>query len=269
MRRPLRLRLLPVLLLLSSGPLHAAAVSPPGVNISWDNCFADGGTRNKNFACDVNTGTERLVLSMELAAPLDSVTGVEIRLDIHSASSLLPAWWALKNAGSCRQSSLGSSAGTAPVGSVGCVDWSGGLAVGGIGLYDTSLGGGWVRISSAVAVPGPLSLPGGQELYLQALTINHAKTVGTGACAGCDVPVCIGFVRASIIPGNNPPIYLSRGANNSASQFVTWQNGHAVNIRPGCDTPSETCRPTTFFDCVLTPTSPRGSTWGQVKALYR
>src|SRR5690242_338369 len=54
-----------------------AAVSPPGVNIRWDNCFDDGGATNKTFACDMNAGKETLVLSFVLDAPMTNVSGME------------------------------------------------------------------------------------------------------------------------------------------------------------------------------------------------
>ena len=38
-----------LLVLLVAAPT-AAATTPPGVNIRWDNCYDDGGTANKLFA---------------------------------------------------------------------------------------------------------------------------------------------------------------------------------------------------------------------------
>src|SRR5258708_17426163 len=45
---------------------HAAAVSPPGVNLRSDNCYGDRGVQYKQFACDRNTGSERLAMSFHL-----------------------------------------------------------------------------------------------------------------------------------------------------------------------------------------------------------
>jgi hypothetical protein len=84
-----------------------AATTPPGVNLRWDSCYADGGVINKTFACDTNTGSERLVMSFVLDADMLDVSGQEIRVFIKSVNPTLPSWWALKNAGTCRVTSLG------------------------------------------------------------------------------------------------------------------------------------------------------------------
>jgi hypothetical protein len=70
-------------------------------------------------------------------------------------------------------------------------------------------------------------------------------------------------------------IALTRGANYSGSQYATWQQGYPTNIvTGGCGGMTGDGRicqyMQTSFGCVLaTPTSSRGSTWGQVKSLYR
>src|SRR6185369_14145491 len=83
-----------------------AAPTLPGINIRWDNCYADGGVMNKSFACDTNTGTELAVMSLQLEAGMDPVSGMEIRVSLKAAAPDLPAWWQFKNTGSCRQASL-------------------------------------------------------------------------------------------------------------------------------------------------------------------
>src|SRR6516162_330978 len=89
-----------LLVLLVAAPT-AAATTPPGVNIRWDNCYDDGGTANKLFACDRNVQSEQLVCSFVLDSPLADVSGNEIVVDIVATSASLPAWWAFKNAGTC------------------------------------------------------------------------------------------------------------------------------------------------------------------------
>src|SRR5207245_249894 len=60
------------LLAISATVASAAA----GVNIRWDNCFGEGtGAPNKSFACDVNTGSSRLVFSFVLGGDLLQVDG--------------------------------------------------------------------------------------------------------------------------------------------------------------------------------------------------
>jgi len=84
-----------------AAPVRAAA-TPPGVNIRWDNCYDDGGSLNKMFACDTNDGSERLVLSFVLDAAKSDVAGQEIVVDITTTGPALPSWWQFKNPGTCR-----------------------------------------------------------------------------------------------------------------------------------------------------------------------
>jgi|KBSSwiStaDraftv2_1062776.scaffolds.fasta_scaffold32212_1 hypothetical protein len=246
-----------------------AATTPPGVNIRWDNCFDDGGLMNKTFACNTNAGQEQLVVSLVLAEPMLDVSGQEIVVDIRSASATLPAWWAFKNAGTCRLNSLAFTVGA--VGSeVNCTEWSGGQAVGGIGAYQIgSPGPNGALLKAAVAVPSTAlaALDPGVEYISGRLRINNLKTTGTGACAGCTEPVCIYLTSINVtspVLGNN--VRLTTGANDVASQIVTWQDGLVRNLASNCGLVG--CFPT--FDCVLAPpTSARNSTWGAVKSLYR
>jgi len=46
----------------------SVASAAAGVNLKWDNCFGYNGPTNKNFACNVNNGTETLVAGFELGA---------------------------------------------------------------------------------------------------------------------------------------------------------------------------------------------------------
>lgn len=266
-----------LLLILLATSARATGITAPGVNLAWDQCFGDGGTHNKTFACDVNTGSDRLVASFELGSDLPGVTGLEMYLDVRSTSSTVPAWWAFNAPGGvigCRGSALLASA-TMPPGSVNCADWAGGLAAGGLAAYriGSFYGPSNARVITGFAVAEPLDLVGGQEYFAMTLNLSHTKTVGTGACGGCDIPVCIFLQRINVVPGTARSVMLDRGANYSGSQYVRWQNGYPTNITPICEqlcsSPSGGL-PADLFDCVLaTPTSSRTSTWGQVKSLYR
>ena len=128
----------------------------------------------------------------------------------------------------------------------------------------------------AVPASALADLNAGQEYYTFTRTINHAKTVGTAACGGCEVPVCIFLSRVHVAtsPVLGEPIRdfnRERGASYLGGQYVTWQNGYPIHVGWVCDFPGWTCgRQYTSFACVLaTPTSSHGSTWGQVKSLYR
>lgn len=253
-------RLLPALLLLCTLVLPAHAYKNPGpygVNIRWDACFADGGTLNKSFTCDTNTGSEKLVLSFVLPFDTQNISGWEGVINLASAGATLPAWWAFKNVGTCRSTSLGlnfnASAGQ------NCPDWSAGQAAGGIGAYSVGLrGANTARVTFAIAVPpnAIASLVGLDEYFLANLTINHAKTVGTGACAGCTTPVCIVFSSLKFttpIPANDR--ILLTPTNFTDSNYATWQGGAGMVVGTAVGCPA------------ATPT--KQQTWGAVKSLYR
>ena len=82
------------------------AAAGPGVGLHWNACLGDGGAVNRNFACNSNTGVNALVGTFEMGANLSGVVGTEIVVDIGAAGATLPAWWAFRNVGSCRQTSL-------------------------------------------------------------------------------------------------------------------------------------------------------------------
>jgi hypothetical protein len=270
-----------LLIAITSAAAHAAAASPPGVNLRWDNCYGDGGAWNKTFACNTNLGSERLIGSFELDQPLTQVAGVEITLDLSTPGPLLPAWWVLSGAGGCRVATppILIMNPTIPASAVNCTDWAGGAAAGGLAGYQIGQAGpNTARMIGgfAVAALNLADLEPGQEYFAFTVVINHAKTVGTGSCGGCDVSACL-FLQEILL--STPPVAgqpsrdlrLTQGANFSGSQFATWQNGYLIDIQRSCHevVPGiPICR--SSFNCVLaTPTRTHGSTWGQVKALYR
>ncbi|MEQ1832916.1 MAG: hypothetical protein ABL977_07650 [Candidatus Eisenbacteria bacterium] len=263
------------LLVTFAATAHAAAPTAPGVNLRWDQCYADGGAQYKNFACDVNTGTDRMVGSFELASPILGVTGMEIYLHVGAASATLPAWWSVSGPGGivgCRNAVTLSL--LPPAGAALCSDWAGGQGAGGLAQIQLNTQGpNHERFLGGSAVPAPVDLNAGQEYYAFTLNVTHTKTTGAGSCAGCLEPVVVFLSAIRIVPGTNPSIDLNQGANFSGSRWVSWQNGYPMNIRQGCSLTGGglfCLNPTTFFDVVpysVTPT--RNSTWGQVKSLYR
>src|SRR2546429_236082 len=98
MRRSHQRLVLAAALALSATRSHAAA----GVNVRWNACFGDGGLANRSFACNTNNGSQQLVTSFVLGAPVSQVGAVEVNLDVAVAGATLPAWWQFVNAGSCR-----------------------------------------------------------------------------------------------------------------------------------------------------------------------
>jgi hypothetical protein len=236
----------------------AVASAAPGLNLRWVACFGDAGTFNRNFACNVNTGTNQLTGSFELGVELLQASGNEIVVDIATASPALPAWWAFRNVGTCRQASLTMNT-TISAAAVNCIDWANGGATGGIGAYTVGAGGpNTARIVAAAAVPptGLVDLFPAQEYFSYNFLINNAKTVGTGLCDGCLVPACIVFNSLKIttpVAANDRT--LAGPTNGTDSHFATWQGGAGVVSGRGQGCPA------------ATPT--RSTTWGQVKTLYR
>jgi hypothetical protein len=251
------------LLLLVAAPTTSFAAQ--GLNLAWSNCLGEGtGFPNRNFACGSNNGVNVMVGSFELASDLPQVIGTEIILQLASASPSLPDWWRFKNAGTCRQSSMAMNTVLNPVDVV-CVDWSQGFAIGGLGAYCTStfpcVGApsaanvAIVKLIDAVPQENAQDLAGGTEYFDFNLLINNVKTVGTGACTGCQVPVCIVLNSINVVDrGNLHPRFIS-GPTFPGSDFVTWQGGGVPSTPQGTGCPAATAT--------------RKSTWGSVKSLYR
>lgn len=242
-----------VLLVLGSGVATAAR----GVNLRWGDCIGDGGSINRNFACNTNTGNHVLVGSFELGQDILQASGNEVVVDLASAGPI-PQWWSFKNVGTCRTASLSMNF-VAPATAVNCVDWSSGQSAGGIGAYFIgNVGPSTARLVCALAVPvSALSdLFAGQEYFSYNFVINNQKTVGTGACAGCTTPVCLVFKSLKVttqIAANDRT--LEGPTNGTDSFYATWQGGAGVSSVRGTGCPA------------ATPT--RNKSWGEVKSLYR
>ncbi len=244
------------------GMLFALAASvasaAPGVNLRWDNCFGDGGLINKSFACQTNSGSSGLVGSFELGADLPGAAAMEVVMDLASAGATLPDWWRFKNVGACRQNALSIQAHDG----AGCPDWAALMASMNIAAYQLGgFGPNTARIlcANAVSPDAAQNLTGGQEYTVFQLTIDNAKTAGSGACAGCPTPVCIVFSSLAMFTSDNADSRKLVGPTNGTDSFyafyATWQGGAGVVTFLGQGCPQ------------ATPT--RNATWGSVKALYR
>ncbi|MBI1796089.1 MAG: hypothetical protein HYR74_03445 [Candidatus Eisenbacteria bacterium] len=237
--------------LLITGALLALAASTAmagGVNLSWGDCGL-AGTQNKAFACNSNTAAPNImVVSYEPNVGVPDMVGNDVAVDLQTASATLDQWWQMFNAGSCRATSLSSSA-DFTAGPFTCTDFWLGLASGGIGSYTVNVNRARILIFWAVpgASAGPVSP--GTEYYSCKVTVNNAKSVGTGSCAGCASAVC---VVANIVQcdGNAGGNDFEKIQNPRDRNFVTWQGGLVTGGCPGA-----------------TPTQSR--TWGQLKSLYR
>ena len=236
--------------LLALGAMGATSASAAGVNFAWNECYGAGtGARNRDFACNLNTGTNNAVGSFVAPDGIAALSGNEVTLDLQSAGATLAAWWSFKNVGTCRTTSLSVNF-VANAGNAVCVDEFSGGGAGGIGAYFIGFGGNPARarivMAIATAAPGPIDV--GVEYFAFNLLINNAKTVGTGACAGCTVPVCLVLNSIKLTQPIGVGDFVLSQTGAPASNYITWQTGY-----PGC----------------LGATPTRNTTWGSVKSLYR
>jgi hypothetical protein len=226
------------------------ALAQGGVNLGWLDCGGLPASLNRTFACNTNSGGGHLLMGSFVAGPeLTLVTGQLSVIDLQSAGAAIAGtWWDLKSGG-CR--------GTASLvpnfdftgGPFTCTDYWQGGAIGG-NSFDY-VGTNRARIKTQCALPagdgriGPIDP--GTEVYAWKLTMNNLKTVGLGACAGCQTGVCIVFnsILVTQVPGT--PAGNKTYSAMAARNFATWQGGG--------------------IDCQITPTHNR--TWGSVKSLYR
>jgi hypothetical protein len=191
--------------------LAAPASAEPGVSLAWgEQCWTDNPVDSRTFACDTNAGVEYATGSFELGEALPGFWWVEIIVDVCSGSNELPDWWQLWNAGSCRATSLSAISGAA---SANCVSpWQGEVA-GGIGAYQTlhyppPVGdvplpnAGRIKFGFVMMPEARPTLSRSVEYLAFRLAINHQKTVGDDACAGCEVPLEL-IVNQIIVGGDS------------------------------------------------------------------
>lgn len=249
-RTPLSLWCLALLLSVAS---TVNAQGSQGVALRWNACFGEGtGLLARNFACNTNAGREVLVGSFKLSEEMTFVAGNEIVVDlttgkpyVPSQGGPLPEWWKFRSPGTCRQSALSVGFFTESE-SEACRDWAGGQAVGLIGDYRIEQSGpGTARLvmASAIARENAPDLIAGTEYFSFMMLIRHDKTVGAGACAGCDTPLAIVLNSIKLIwsaPGNDRVI--AGPLNGTDSHLAFWQSA-------------------------VVPT--HKSSWGAVKSLFR
>lgn len=235
----------------------ASSALAANVTLAWNGCLSDGGATNRTSTCAANTGTNTMVGTFQLDADFAGVTGIEVVIDLISAGTI-PSWWEFFTAGTCRQASLTGNA-TISGAAVNCVDAFSGAAAGGVAAYQSSPSpSDWGispanepahrRVKLGFAVASPADMLGNTDYFAFNLNVNNAKTVGTGACAGCSTPVCIVFNSCNVVAGTSSNIKVSNGTGPVGNNAITWQGGAGA-------------------DCQAVPT--RNVTWGQVKSLYR
>jgi len=231
--------------------LSASVAAAAGVNFSWNDCGSFGAA-NKTFACNSNTLNGAIMYGSFIPPDGSSaITGEEVVIDLQSAGTTLPAWWAFKNAGTCRQNMLSATA-AFTTGPFNCTDYWAGQAGGGmtayITPYATAANRARLLIIYGTAIGNATAVDSATEYYAFNLIVTGQKTVGSGACAGCLDPVCL--VLNEIKLTQPAGVGDFRIQNPAGRNYVTWQGGV---VQGGCP--------------AATPA--RNATWGSVKSLYR
>jgi hypothetical protein len=236
-----------------------AAMAASGLNFSWGPlCASDGLIPNKDFVCNTNSGSNVMVGSFVPTASHELLLAIDGSIDGQTTVAVMPDWWQFKNTGACRLTALGTNA--APGGTpVICQDPWVSQGTAGIAYYgDVSVStiptpmpaGNRARIKLTVATGSATASPvaAGTEYFGFNVTVSNAKTVGTGACAGCSIPMAWVFNGALAS-------YMDAGALSDETiitpilnNCISWQGGGAGL-------------------CQATPA--KNTTWGQVKSLYR
>ena len=203
------------------------------------------------FACDTNTGAHVLVCGLTVGAPIDSVLGVELVVDIQHSASSLPDWWGFGGA-DCRAGALRADTDFGSLAT--CVDpWLTSTAGGLLG-YTQGMPRG--AASQARMLIG-FSVPSNQPRVLDATDMYYAARIviddgATSSCNGCGGAACL--VLNSILihrpprPEGTPTsdVLITAPGGNGAN-WASWQ--------------------TATVNCMAVPVVNR--TWGAVKAMYR
>jgi hypothetical protein len=245
------------------------AAADPGVHLSWDHCSADGRVANRNFACNTNGGSAVIVLSYESPLLRTDRVGAEIVLEVFASDPVaLPAWWQFKNAGSCRASSMSVNLVAAVLPTACDYPWTTGSAAG-VGAYQVGKWGpntAHLLIAEAVPFPNTFTVGPGIETFALNVVIDHAKTVGTGACAGCTQPVCIGVGAVTVQSANSSDDILMDASSGPALKTVTWQGAYVSQFAYVGGTFTGSAN----LQCAASaPVAARQRTWGQLRSLYR
>ena len=234
--------------------LVAEAAFAQGISLRWGGCVADGGVRNRTFACNTNTGEFTLMTSFVLPAALPGVSRVNGVIDVAAADVSLPEWW---NYRFCRSGSIDERAAAAAPNL--CTDFMGFCAGDGdlTAILPGVPGPNGERLEFARVRCHPFGTPlgadlsGGIEYAGPVLTINFTRTLGSPSCAGCGTGVCLLLTQLQIVSSGGT-VTLTAPVIPPDGNVATWQG---VGLSPG-----GVCQ-------AATPT--RRRLWGEVKALYR
>jgi len=231
-------------LTLTAGAAHAGEE----LHLSWDACDSDAGAaHNRTFDCVDAGATHVLHAAFTLAAPVDSVFGLEVVVDLQSASTTLPDWWRLDGTG-CRTGALSADL---LFGTTSCAPAFGPTALASFPSYTVGMPRGGtnqarIKVGVGVSPDQAVTLLAGTPYQAVRLKITSASTA---TCTGCATGTCL--VLNSILL-KRPPSALGGNVyvltpGPGAANWATWQGDGS--------------------DCAAVPV--RAVTWGAIKALYR
>ena len=233
----------------------APSARAAGVNLAWDNCAGAGGAHDMTFACDTNVGSHTFVASFVAPSGITKYVSNEGTVELLADASTLPTWWQIKGSTQCRNGAATGDANFAS-GPFGCTDLWSGAASGAFASYNVGyLAPNRSRFNLVFAVPAALAQPlnEGQEYYAFKVTIQNTRTIGTGSCAGCSIGACLACTRINVVQPNGTPGGNVTLVSPARSNLVLWNQ-----------VPYSLC---TGTDGGWVPA--RGTTWGQIKSLYR
>lgn len=224
------------------------ALAAGGLYLHFNGCTLDGGTFSSSFACDVNTGSEALIASVVIPADMPMFLGTSAIVDVSVDAPALPDWW-LTATGQCRANAITMSFDPAVLATA-CPDiWGGTPNLSVFQVQQYLHGANTVRLNGGAAIPAgqeiSLIADGTTELNAARVTINHSKSTGVGACAGCTFGACLVLQECYLQQPAGFPVYR---VTTPIANVVTFNSG---SLQCTGATPS------------------KNRTWGAVKGLYR
>ena len=261
MRLRRRLEVIVILGTLAQGSTALA----DGINLSWNDCGTAGG-QAAHFGCETNVGPPyELFVSFSPPSGLEEIIGIGATIDFYPSgrdAPTLPNWWRI-GAEECRRSKALQASADFDAGPYTCdnpywgINASLGQSISHDG-YRTRL------IITATWDESTPFVPDGQvEYYAFRIRLARTSSVGAGACAGCELPVCI-FAREvqffqPLRFNHDPQI-----SNSRDRQIASWHNANLSfgDIRDPLIYPYWSCSPGLTV-------STRPVTWGRIQSLYR
>ena len=226
------------------------------MNIHWDDCRL-AGTALKQFACDTNSGSDRIVVSVRSSSGVPQANGAEIYLSLVTSGSDLSPWFHMESGG-CRAGSLTAFLDFTS-GPSSCFDLWQGAALGGAQWTSGYVSGGRAQLHGVCGIPGTTPLPANTEAYAFAFVIDHQKSVGVAVCDGCSGAACIMVAGGRVTqPAGLGDFLFTGGSFEPSDRYVVgWK----------CPADVYTDDPLPCENNCSTPT--RRPSWGSIKGLYR